>query len=109
MAYLVLCDERDTSEQHQNWSQFANWKESSKLEFAMPNRASEDSIDFIDYYMAEGELRPIHNIDLVKHNQIIPVVPQSSTSFQHHLYNSYFKKATKLIPKADLYTLRDHR
>ena len=68
------------------------------------------NIDYIDHYMEDGQVRVTQNVDLISHDNIVPVdyIPELY-SFQHHLFGSYFKRDGKLIPKADLYTLIDQR
>jgi hypothetical protein len=86
---MVLCDERDTMDEQK-------------------------SIDYLDHYMEDGQVRVSQHVDIVSHTDILPIdyIP-NLYSLQHHLFSSFFKQNQNdgkiLIPKAEFYTLIDQR
>jgi len=89
MAYLTLCDERDTG-------------------------CEERNIDYIEHYMEDGTIRATQNIDIIPHSHVLPITHiELLTAFQHNLFSPYFKRddwnRKFLKPKADLYTYMDQR
>jgi len=89
MAYLTLCDERDTG-------------------------CEERNIDYIEHYMEDGTIRATQNIDIIPHSHVLPITHiELLTAFQHNLFSLYFKRddwnRKFLKPKADLYTYMDQR
>ena len=70
MAYLSLCDERDTG-------------------------CEERNIDYIEHYMEDGAVRATQNIDIVPHSHVLPITHiELLTAFQHNLFSLYFKQGS---------------
>jgi len=70
MAYLTLCDERDTG-------------------------CEERNIDYIEHYMEDGTIRATQNIDIIPHSHVLPITHiELLTAFQHNLFSLYFKQGS---------------
>lgn len=92
-SYMVLCDERDT----------------------MDNK---NQIDYLDYFLNDGEVTYTMNIDIIPHREIIPA-GDTNVTFQNQVADFYFKKSEnpwptapnnpKLVPTSNLLSLTDKR
>ena len=92
--YMVLCDERDTLAD------------------------SKSQIDYLDYFLNDGEVTYTMNIDIISHKDIIPA-GDTNVTFQNQVADFYFKKSEnpwptapnnpKLVPTSNLLSLTDKR
>ncbi|CBY23795.1 unnamed protein product [Oikopleura dioica] len=92
-SYMVLCDERDTMD-------------------------SKSQIDYLDYFLNDGEVTYTMNIDILPHREIIPA-GDTNVTFQNQVADFYFKKSEnpwptapnnpKLVPTSNLLSLTDKR